>query len=351
MPICQWSTPDNVRFFPAGEVVKQLPPAYYQIKSSMRGLFFEMKNLKSESLIQLPDAGTNKVISEINKFWLMEDRFKQGGVPFKRGIIMYGPPGSGKTCALRMVVDNLVKEQKGLVVDYCSIDELKEGYEMVREIHPGMPLIVLMEDLDAILDRTYNSDLLNLLDGMYGIDKVVFVATTNYPEKLGSRIMNRPSRFDRRIFVGMPTEEARRTYLQHKVKDINEEELERWVRDTDGMSIAHLKELYVATKILDEDYEETIQALRGLQEAPNSDTFDSYGKKYRSKYAGEPECCRESVEKKDKALPSICDDKYERFGTGEIIMELKKKKPAQGSPDAIAKAISEDIRRNNGLSI
>jgi protein TonB len=52
-----------------------------------------------------------------------------------------------------------------------------------------------------------------------GIEGVVYIATTNYPEKLQERITNRPSRFDRRYKVELPNEEIRRAYIQHKLND------------------------------------------------------------------------------------------------------------------------------------
>ncbi len=182
MGFTQWSTPDGEAFFPAGEVVKRLPPDYYKFQQTMNGIFLLKNPIKTEELIAFPDSASSKVINEIQRFWGLEKKFREAQIPFKRGILMYGPPGSGKTCALRTVVEDLTRNQRGIVIDFCSPSLLKEGYEMVRKIHPDLPIIVMVEDLDAILYRYCESDVLNLLDGMYGIDKTVFVATTNYPE-------------------------------------------------------------------------------------------------------------------------------------------------------------------------
>jgi SpoVK/Ycf46/Vps4 family AAA+-type ATPase len=113
------------------------------------------------------------------------------------------------------------------------------------------------------------------------IDKACFLATTNYPERLGARIINRPSRFDKRFKIGYPKEASRRMYLEfliggeEKVRSLGID-LDMWVRDTEGFSLAHLKELFTAVVILDDSYEDAIRTLRSMRETP-----DSYDDEYR----------------------------------------------------------------------
>jgi SpoVK/Ycf46/Vps4 family AAA+-type ATPase len=117
---------------------------------------------------------------------------------------------------------------------------------------------------------------LNILDGVDQVDKVVFLATTNYPEVLGARILNRPSRFDKRFKIGHPNAESRKLYFKHliggeeKTKGLNID-LKRWVTDTDGFSIAHLKELFVAVCILGDEYAKAIETLSSMKEQITSD--------------------------------------------------------------------------------
>ena len=108
----------------------------------------------------------------------------------------------------------------------------------------------------------------NVLDGIDSSENVVFLATTNYPEKLGARIINRPSRFDKRFKIGFPSSEARRIYFEHILREDELEtiDLDQWVHDTSDMSVAHLKELYVAVVILGNDYHEAIKALASMRE-------------------------------------------------------------------------------------
>lgn len=271
----QWTTSDGDAFFPAGRVSKQLPPGYYDIGQTMTGeLFFKRKAIKAEKLLRFPDSTFDKVLANIESFWELEERFAAEGIPYRRGIALYGPPGSGKTCILRIAIDDLVNKRKGIVIDFPSPHLFEEGYRVLRQIHANMPMVVLMEDLDSILDRHMESDVLNVLDGVTDIHNAVFLATTNYPQKLGSRILNRPSRFDQKYYVGMPSREAREMYIRTKLSD--EDEIQRWADDTEDFSIAHVKELFVANKIFGDAYDNALKVLREMSSTPSSELFDNY---------------------------------------------------------------------------
>ena len=272
MQFIQWTTPDNETFFPAGQVVCDLPPGYYTVDTSYNGIFFKKKQIKNEGLLRFPDSSSDAVINEISRFWGLRDRFVESSISHKRGILLYGPPGSGKTSTLRVVVEDLVNNHKGIVLEWCGSELFLSGYNIIRGIHPELPIIVMMEDVDALFEGYNGSSTLNILDGVHKIDRILFLATTNHPEKLGSRIINRPSRFDKRFLIGMPNAESRKMYLESK--GIKDNELKQWVEDTDGLSIAHLKELYVANKILGDDYSQAISTIKEMRFVPSSKFFD-----------------------------------------------------------------------------
>lgn len=348
MNYTQWTSPSKGVYFPAGDVIKKLPPHYYAIEETMHGICFKQKPLKTQKLLRFPDAASESVIEEIEKFWKLEESFRNKELPYKRGLLLYGPPGSGKTCTLRLTIENLIKEHSGIVVDLNRVHTFKDGYELLRQVHPSVPVIALMEDFESVLYRN-ESDMLNLLDGMYGIDKVVFLATTNYPEKLGSRIMNRPSRFDKKIFIGMPSSEAREMFIRDKLIDEDDETISRWVEDTNGMSIAHIHELYVANRVLGDSYDEAIGVLKKMVNTPDSKSFDPY----RITSVSESK-------KRDKA--TLKELMYASFGTGQqykrakrifgnVLSESRMRRTNRNpnSPEGIAKLLSEDISYNNGL--
>jgi len=275
----QWMSSDNKNFRPATQTVPELSPGVYHVGSDMSGLFFSKIAVSTEGLIRLPDTNSDKVIEEIRSFWEKEPLFRENKLAYKRGLLLHGPPGSGKTATARIVTEDVV-ERGGIVVQFFDPEGFAGALRVLREIQPDVPVVVLMEDLDSILQRYLESSVINLLDGVGMIDKVLFLATTNYPERLGERVVNRPSRFDRRFYIGPPDAESRKLFLKHLFskqgedpKSMTSGKLDRWVADTEGMSIAHLKELYVAVVILETPYEEAVKILRGMSLLPNSEQY------------------------------------------------------------------------------
>jgi hypothetical protein len=275
----QWMTSDGVLFRPASDTTAKLSPGFYRIGADMSGMYFARMAISTEGLIRLPDTNSDKVIEEIQSFWEKENLFRENKLTYKRGILLHGPPGSGKTATARIVTEDVIG-RGGIVIQFFDPDGFASALRVLREIQPDIPVVVLMEDLDTILYRFVESSVINLLDGVGMIDKVVFLATTNYPEKMGERVVNRPSRFDRRFYIGPPNEEARRLYLTHLFSQGVEDpqqmalaKLDQWVKDTEGMSIAHLKELFVAVEILETPYDEAIRILKGMSALPSSEQY------------------------------------------------------------------------------
>ena len=279
----QWSTSDGVHFLPTSTTIKTLVPGVYDIKSSQaNGIYFEKIPVITTGIIRFPETNLEKIVIEIQKFWEREDIFREYKLTYKRGLMLYGPPGSGKTSALQLVMRDVI-DRGGVVINFANASVFLAGIRKFREIQPDTPIVVLMEDIDSILENNSETEVLNVLDGVNQIDKAVFLATTNYPESLGDRIINRPSRFDKRFKIGHPNPESRRMYLQfvmggsEKVENLNID-IERWVEDTDGFSLAHLKELFVAVVILGDNYEDAVETLTAMREE-NLSSKDDDGKR------------------------------------------------------------------------
>lgn len=270
-----WSSSDGISFFPAGPKADSLTPGVYEIKiNSHVGLYFEKIPISTEGILRFPDTTSDRIISEIQKFWEREEYFREYGLTYKRGMLFHGPPGTGKTCAIKVIMNDVVK-RGGIVIRFTNPYDFMGGMRILRQIQPTTPVVVTMEDIDSTLDIHSESEVLNILDGVNAVDRVVFLATTNYPDRLGARIVNRPSRFDKVFRIGFPSAASRRMYFEHligqgdserlaeKVSDLKID-LDQWVKDTDEMSLAHLKELFIQVVIIGDPYEESIELLKKM---------------------------------------------------------------------------------------
>lgn len=275
----QWAILGNGTFMGVSATRSQLPSAVYGVATDNQGnLLLVTKRVITDELVILPDTASERVLKAVQVFWDSRDKFEAMGQLFKRGIMMWGPPGGGKTATLMLLSHDIIKRD-GIVVVPESPSLAQRGLELVRRIEPDRPLICVLEDIDEIIERYSEHELLAVLDGETQINNVCFIATTNYPERLDKRIVNRPSRFDEIIKIGMPTADARKVYLRSRLsaEQMSEEQMNEWVSQTNGFSIAHLKELVIAVFCLGRTAEETLERLRKMSDTIKSDSGRGVG--------------------------------------------------------------------------
>lgn len=280
-----WMTFQNKRVFKAAQgSVKKLPADTYDIGISHGEIFFRRLFINTDEIFEMPDTNSEKILHHIEKFWQRESVFRQYNFLWKRGILLFGPQGSGKTSLLNLVTKKAIKMDYTVI--YVDTPGLAvEGLRIFREIEPTRNLVVILEDIDSIINNHGESDMLRLLDGENQVDNIVFIATTNYPENLNPRLINRPSRFDIVMKIDLPSEAARRYYLQrvnpkfHKLNsDILKADFEKWVSDTKGFSVAHLKDLIVSVEIMGAPYLDSVSRLKKMSKhLSSSDNVNNLG--------------------------------------------------------------------------
>jgi hypothetical protein len=251
-----------------------IPPGIYRMSMEPnRGEVFLRQHNDTDALIALPDSGSEEVLAEIDEFKGLRPKFREYGFLYKRGILLWGPPGSGKTCTLQLAMRSMIETHNaiGVLVDHPGV--AASCLQTLRRIEPERQIVALMEDLDALCEQYDESAYLSLLDGESQVDNIIFIATTNYPEKLDKRFTDRPSRFDTVRYVGMPSANARRLYLVTKSPQLDAGTVEAMVRVSEGYSIAHLRELVILTQCFGKTVEDAAKRIgSGRAARPSSDS-------------------------------------------------------------------------------
>lgn len=214
-------------------------------------LFNSIKSACFDDLI-LPDALGEEVRNDLPRFFASRETYERYGVPWKRGVLLIGPPGNGKTHAVKAMVNSL-----GVACLYVKSLEACDGeHASIRKVFQrarhNKPCLVVLEDIDSLITDKNRSIFLNELDGFASNVGVVVIATTNHPEKLDPSILDRPSRFDRKFYFEPPAAGERLRYarrwneaLQAEVR-LEEQVLTELASLTDGFSFAYMKELFVS---------------------------------------------------------------------------------------------------------
>lgn len=202
------------------------------------------------------DTGVRESITRDTKtFFESESLYKQLEAPWQRGVLLLGPPGNGKTLAIRTTLSQL--SQRFLVVrDVYDKDDIKTIFSFARNM---APCVLVLEDLDSLVKNTRLSYLLNELDGITPNHGLLIIATTNHPDQIDPALTKRPSRFDTKYTFDLPTEELRfeyvhqwlnRKYANGLVFNEDYPSLEvvsrRLAQETDKFSFSMLKELFIS---------------------------------------------------------------------------------------------------------
>jgi SpoVK/Ycf46/Vps4 family AAA+-type ATPase len=202
----------------------------------------------------LPDALKQEIERDLAKFFASREVYEKYRIPWKRGILLIGPPGTGKTHTIKALINSMgqaclyVKSFKSR----CATDQdnMREVFSRARR---NAPCILVLEDLDSLLDAKNRSFFLNELDGFATNTGVLVLATTNHPEKLDPAILDRPSRFDRKYYFELPSPAERLRYisawndaLQAEMR-LSATAIIETVERTDGFSFAYMKELFLSS--------------------------------------------------------------------------------------------------------
>lgn len=161
------------------------------------------------------------LVEDLEKFRAARQRYRRLGVPYHRGYLLYGPPGTGKTS----LVSGLAAAF-GMSIYAVNLTEMNDRTlkAAIHEVPENS--VILFEDIDcmraghrrgernevqgAVTDKVKSapdgfgvtlSGLLNVLDGFYAPENVIFVMTTNAVEALDPALL-RPGRIDYRLFMG-----------------------------------------------------------------------------------------------------------------------------------------------------
>ncbi|KAK4184674.1 putative proteasome-activating nucleotidase [Podospora australis] len=222
------------------------------------------------------------LIDDVVGFFDSREVYQDLNVPWKRGIILHGIPGNGKTASIRALIKTLNTRRPPIPSLYVKAFDGGRGQKWSIKLiftHARLvaPCLLIFEDLDSLVDDQVRSYFLNEVDGLESNDGILMIGSTNHLSRLDPAIAKRPSRFDRKYLFKLPDEEIRTAYARYwkqkladkpSVRDFHDDICPLVAKMTEGFSFAYLNELFISS---------LLALIRGAELHPSGTETDSSG--------------------------------------------------------------------------
>jgi len=249
----------------------KIKPGIYSLAFLGNNVGLEKMNMRQKRILETYD-NSKSIMDEAKLFFSQADVYDFLEEDMKRAILVYSPPGFGKTCAITKVSQDLCNEDPGTVVISWPTSEM-EANQVSRFLSSRSEyteectrLVFIIEDIGGgeIEDRGgargIDSALLNLLDGVdvtFSLPTFI-IATTNYPGNLLDALADRPGRFDELIELPPPNLAQRTELIEFIAKRKITDDEKSALKKAEDFSVAHLSEIVKRSLLKNKTYKQVV---------------------------------------------------------------------------------------------
>ena len=240
------------------ELIDELEDDFYA-NGPLNGAFFDIDYnfMKRSEMVDELLAWNPKIRNQLQKdvldFLKLMPILYERGLPNSRGIILSGPPGTGKTMYAKSIAAEAATTTILISAEMIrQRHDIKSAFKLARRL---APTLIIIEDIDTagtvsrkFTDHPILGEYLQSMDGMDPNNGILVLATTNHTENIDPAISDRPGRFDRIIEVPMPDKSQRKEIIQNLIRNMpskmtRNDAIERIASKSSGLSGAWIREV------------------------------------------------------------------------------------------------------------
>ncbi len=277
--------------------------------SAMREVIVETPKVKWDDIGGLSEA--KEEIKEAVEWPLKHsDAFKRIGIEPPKGVLLYGPPGCGKTLLAKAVANesgaNFIAIKGPEIFSKWVGESEKAIREVFKRAKQVAPCVIFFDELDSIAPKrgmfsgshvteSVVNQILAELDGIEKLEKVVVIGATNRPDMIDPALL-RPGRFDKLIYIGIPDKEQRKKIFEIHTKKMplaKDVDLDKLVEKTDGYTgadiaalckeagLVALREDIKAKEVKMEHFEKALKKIRKSVTDEDIKKYEGYKKLFK----------------------------------------------------------------------
>lgn len=256
-----------------------IKPGSYNLNKGMAGIELSSLEFVDRNILTTV-TNTSMILGEADRFFNNLSVYEELKQPKKRGILLYGNPGQGKTVSIMQAAKDLRDRDPGTVVINWPTSEIEASgvfkfFTKYSEYTSDCSkLVLVIEDIGGNSHEGYSrrdevsSSLLNLLDGINNVFKIptLIISTTNHPENLMKSLADRPGRFDMMLEVESPNFKERVELTEFIAKRALSDEEKEALNDkkqkgVDKLSVAHLQEIVIRSRLHNKSIADVVKEL------------------------------------------------------------------------------------------